>query len=47
MNAFEEFEIYKAFKFQTSQILNDQLHFKSNSLYNIAIKINNNNNNNI
>ena len=46
MNAFEEFEIYKAFKSESTKILNDQLHFKSNALYNIAININNNNNNN-
>ena len=40
MDAHEEFEIYRAFKDSTHKgnILNDQLKFNSNTLYNIAIK---------
>ena len=33
MNAAEEFEIYKAFKTNQSNVLNDQLGFKSHDLY--------------
>ena len=42
MDAHEEFEIYRAFKDSTHKgnILNDQLKFNSNTLYNIAIKNN-------
>ena len=33
MNAAEEFEIYKAFKTNQSNVLNDQLDLKSHDLY--------------
>ena len=42
MNAIEEYEIYKAYKNKkTEVILNDQLNFQSNILYDTAIRIQN------
>jgi hypothetical protein len=35
----EEFEIYRASKTHKEQLLNDQLSFRSNRLYDTAIKI--------
>lgn len=40
MNAIEEFEIYRAFKNNANCILNEQLNFQSNVLYDTAIHIN-------
>ena len=39
LNALEEFEIYKASKVNKEQLLNDQLSFKSNKLYDTALII--------
>ena len=39
LNALEEFEVYKASKVNEEQLLNDQLIFKSNKLYNTALLI--------
>ena len=39
MNAVEEYEIYRASKLQTDQLLNDKVSFRSNLLYNTAIDI--------
>ena len=39
MDALEEFEIYKASKTQGDQLLNDKLSFKSNGLYDTAIRV--------
>ena len=38
MNALEEFEIYKVYNYADTKphVLNDQLHFKSNILYDTA-----------
>ena len=43
MNAVEEFEIYKAYKNKNTKefLLNEQLNFQSNSLYDTAIRIQN------
>ena len=38
-NALEEFEIYRDSKIHKEQLLNDQLIFKSNTLYDTALKI--------
>ena len=38
MNALEEYEIYKAYKLHSNNILNDKLRFTTNSLYNLAMK---------
>ena len=37
MNAAEEFEIYRAFKCNPSNMLNDQLNFKSHQLYDMVV----------
>ena len=39
MDALEEYEIYKAFK-NNENLLNEQLKFKNNIIYNTAIKLN-------
>ena len=39
MNAIEEFEMYKNFQENSQILLNDQLNFKSNHLYDPALKI--------
>lgn len=39
MNAREEYEIYRAFKYNQENILNEQLDFKSNQLYDTAIDL--------
>ena len=43
MNAIEEYEIYKAYKNKKTEevILNDQLNFQSNLLYDTAIRLQN------
>ena len=40
MDALEEFEIYKASKIHKERLLNDQLSFRSNTLYDTVLKIN-------
>ena len=40
MDALEEFEIYRASKIHKECLLNDQLSFKSNTLYDTILKIN-------
>ena len=39
MDALEEYEIYKAFK-NNENLLNEQLKFKNNIIYNTAFKLN-------
>ena len=39
MSAIEEFEIYKQTKKDPDKLLNDQLNFNSNQLYDTAIKV--------
>ena len=39
MDALEEYEIYKEFK-NNENLLNEQLKFKNNNIYNTAIKLN-------
>lgn len=39
MDAMEEFQIYKAFKAHHNHILNEQLNFHSNSLYDTALRL--------
>ena len=41
LNALEEFEIYKASKVNKDQLLNDQLSFKSNKLYDTTLMMSN------
>ena len=38
MNTFEEYEIYKAYKASSNDILNDKLCFNSNISYDLAIR---------
>ena len=45
MSAIEEFEIYKQTKKDPDKLLNDQLNFNSNQLYDTAIKVSTNNRN--
>ena len=40
MDTIEEYEIYKAMKTTPDNILNDKLTFKSNKLFDTAIKLN-------